>query len=175
MPSPLFFYSHRKKYGEFSQFYPSKFQVDGYKYNSAEQYMMAQKAKIMGDKASFSKIMNESNPIKIKCIGRCIRPWDNDRWEKNRFKIVLDGNMYKFSQNAKLAQKLQATGTRTIAEATPKDKTWGIGISFQNAVRGDAWKGKNLLGKVLMIVRKKTKRRNISFRNCDSVRSQMSR
>ena len=159
MSNPLFFYNHRKKYGEFSQFYPSKFQVDGYKYNSAEQYMMAQKAKLMGDRASFSKIMNEKNPMKIKSIGRRIQPWDIDKWEKNRFKIVFDGNMHKFSQNPRLAKILKATGSRTIAEATPRDNTWGIGISFKNAVHGATWKGKNLLGKVLMKVRKKLKRR----------------
>lgn len=155
MSNPFYFYSHRKKGGGFSQFYPSKFIVDGYKYSCAEQYMMAQKAKLMGDRTSFSKIMNEQNPIKIKSLGRRIKPWNQDKWEKNRFKIVLDGNMHKFTQNPRLAKKLEATGTRTIAEAAPKDFIWGIGISFKHATQGKPWKGMNLLGKVLMKVRKK--------------------
>ncbi len=155
MAKPFYFYSHRKKGGEFSQFYPSKFQVDGYKYCCAEQYMMAQKAKLMGDRASFSKIMNEKNPIKIKSLGRRITPWNQKKWEKNRFKIVLDGNMHKFSQNPRLAKKLKATGTQTIAEAAPKDFVWGIGISFKDAMQGKSGKGMNLLGRILMKVRKK--------------------
>ena len=160
MSKPFFFYSHRKKGGEFSQFYPSKFQVNGYKYCCAEQYMMAQKAKLMGDRASFSKIMNEKNPMKIKSLGRRITPWNEKKWQKNRFKIVLEGNMHKFEQNPRLAKKLKGTGTRTIAEASPKDKVWGIGISFKDATAGKSWKGMNLLGKVLMKVRKKMNRKN---------------
>ncbi len=63
--------------------------------------------------------------------------------------------MYKFSQNDHLRKKLLETGTRIIVEASAKDYIWGIGISFKDAVNGDKWKGLNLLGKVLMKVRKK--------------------
>ena len=77
------------------------------------------------------------------------------RREKKRFAIVLEGNMHKFGQNDHLRSKLLKTGTRTIAEASTKDYIWGIGISFKYAVKGDKWRGMNLLGKVLMKVRKK--------------------
>ena len=155
MSKPFYFYSHRKKGGYLSQFYPSKFTVDGETYYCAEQWMMAQKAKLMGDDTTFEKVMAEKNPIKIKSLGRRVKPWNQDKWEKKRFALVLEGNMHKFSQNDHLRSKLLKTGTRTIAEASAKDYIWGIGISFKDAVNGDKWRGMNLLGKVLMKVRKK--------------------
>ena len=35
--------------GPFSQWYPSKFTIDGIEYNCCEQYMMAKKALMFGD------------------------------------------------------------------------------------------------------------------------------
>ena len=61
MSKPFYFYSHRKKGGYLSQFYPSKFTVDGETYCCAEQWMMAQKAKLMGDDGTFEKVMAEKN------------------------------------------------------------------------------------------------------------------
>jgi ribA/ribD-fused uncharacterized protein len=155
MSKPLYFYSHRKKEGFLSQFYPCTFEVDGETYCCAEQWMMAQKAALMGDTKTRVKVMAETNPIKIKSLGRRVKPWNQDKWEKKRFSIVLEGNLHKFSQNEHLRQKLKKTGRRTIVEAAANDYVWGIGISFKNAVKGDKWRGMNLLGKVLMKVRKK--------------------
>ena len=41
----------------------------------------------------------------------------------------------------------------TIAEASPYDRIWGIGISVAEAGDGDEWRGTNLLGIALMRVR----------------------
>ena len=52
-PELLLFYGHRvtKTVTEtcLSQWYPCQFEVDGVTYTSAEQYMMAEKAKLFGD------------------------------------------------------------------------------------------------------------------------------
>ena len=44
-----------------------------------------------------------------------------------------------------------------IAECVVKDRIWGIGLSMKDEDRFcmDRWKGQNLLGKILMRVRKK--------------------
>lgn len=157
MSKPFYFYSPKKRGAELSQAFPCKMQVDGYKYNSAEQYMFAQKARLMGDRATFSKIMNERNPIKLKSLGRRVRPWNQDKWEKNRFKIILEANTHKFAQNPRLAKKLKATGKRTLAQASERDFILGIGIHIKDAIAGKSWRGMNMLGKVLMKVRKNLK------------------
>ena len=41
----------------------------------------------------------------------------------------------------------------TFVEASPRDVNWGIGLSVSAAYEGKAWKGKNLLGKLLTKLR----------------------
>ena len=160
MSKPFYFSDRKKRGGEFSQEYPCKFQVNGYKYKSAQQYMFAQKAKLMGDRTTFGKIMNEKNPARIRSLGRRVKPWNEDKWEKHRFKIILDANMHKFTQNPRLAKKLKGTGKRTIAQASQRDFILGIGIPIKEAISGKPWRGLNMLGKVLMKVRKKINKKN---------------
>ena len=66
--------------------------------------------------------------------------------------IVHKGVLQKFLQNPELAEKLLETGEQMIAECAVKDKIWGIGLSMWDEERFcvDKWKGKNLLGKILM-------------------------
>jgi len=48
-----------------------------------------------------------------------------------------------------------ATGNKTLVEASPLDKVWGIGLAVEDSRVHDPkqWQGLNLLGKVLMRVR----------------------
>ena len=66
--------------------------------------------------------------------------------------------MYKkFSQNEDLKAKLKATDNSILAECAVKDRIWGIGLSMNNPDRLqiDKWKGQNLLGYALMMVRER--------------------
>ena len=58
-------------------------------------------------------------------------------------------------QNEDLKYKLLSTGDKLLAEASPYDKIWGIGLSGDEIVawNTETWKGTNLLGKILMRVR----------------------
>ena len=69
--------------------------------------------------------------------------------------IVYNGNFLKFSQNPELSEILKSTGDKIIAEASPVDAIWGIGLSKHDAkqVPESEWPGQNLLGKALMEVR----------------------
>ena len=72
------------------------------------------------------------------------------------FDVVVKGNYYKFTKSedaAQLKAMLLATGDRVLAEASPRDKVWGIGRGASTAdANRDKW-GKNQLGEALMIVR----------------------
>lgn len=142
--------------GYLSNWYISEFEKDGQKYTSLEQYMMYQKAVTFNDTQTAQKILQTSDPGKIKALGREVKGFDNVIWNGMRQIIVYEGLLAKFSQNAELKDKLIATGNVMMAECAVQDRIWGIGLSMNDEKRFDMkeWKGQNLLGFALMAVRK---------------------
>jgi ribA/ribD-fused uncharacterized protein len=142
-----------------SQWYDVAFEVDGVKYHTAEQYMMAQKALLFGDKDIFNHIMLADNPRDYKALGRKIRNFESKIWDARKFDIVVEGNMAKFSQNNNLKEYLLSTGDAILVEASPYDRIWGIGLYPGQAAKGTIaqWRGLNFLGAALMEVRDRLK------------------
>lgn len=67
---------------------------------------------------------------------------------------MFDALLLKFTQNRHLVDLLIATGNRTLYEAAPRDRTWGIGFSAKDGLLTSPDRyGQNLLGKALMRVR----------------------
>lgn len=85
--------------------------------------------------------------------------FDNDTWNEHRFEIVVNANLAKFSAHKDLQTFLLNTGDRVLAEASPVDKIWGIGLAEDDhkASNPNLWKGENLLGYALMEVRERLK------------------
>ncbi|MFC02980.1 NADAR family protein [Listeria monocytogenes] len=139
----------------FSQWWICSFKVDGVEYNCAEQFMMAEKAKIFNDMEMREKILAAKHPKQAKDFGRLISGFQEDIWLKNRFNIVMRANQAKFSQNEELKKFLMQTKNRILVEASPVDKIWGIGMAADNKNVENPlyWKGLNLLGFALMAVR----------------------
>jgi len=128
--------------------------VDGVSYNSAEQYMMARKALLFGDMKSYEKIMASGSPREQKALGRTVRDFNADIWNREARDYVYTANMAKFSQNPDLKRFLLET-EGLIVEASPLDTIWGIGLDEDDpeALDRSKWKGTNWLGEVLTKVR----------------------
>lgn len=115
---------------------------------------MLQKALLFSDIESARKIMAVTETGKgamtsVKRLGRKVTGFDERVWKENRERIVLEGSLHKYRQNADLRAKLLDTGDTTIAESSPRDRIWGIGFGEKNALgRTDKW-GLNLLGVAL--------------------------
>ncbi len=159
----LFFWGHRQKRAGavdascLSQWFPAPFVVDGATYPTAEHFMMAGKATLFGDGDARDAILATTDPRKAKALGRKVRDFDEARWATRRLALVVEGNAAKFSQRAPLRAFLLGTGTRVLVEASPRDRTWGIGLSQHNprALDPRTWRGANLLGFALMEARKR--------------------
>jgi N-glycosidase YbiA len=67
-------------------------------------------------------------------------------WDRIKTDVMLLGNYYKFKQNSDAQTILLQTGNKTVVDHTATDAFWGDG--------GDG-SGKNLMGIVLMAVRKR--------------------
>lgn len=81
--------------------------------------------------------------------------FDEHRWAEQRFELVVTGNLAKFGQHPDLRAFLLGTGSRVLAEASPRDRIWGTGLaaSDERATSPEHWPGLNLLGFALMEVR----------------------
>ncbi|KAL8583798.1 hypothetical protein ACOMHN_036433 [Nucella lapillus] len=147
-----FFYGNKSP---FSQHHPVKFDIEGITYTCAEQYMMHQKAVLFKDPAMAKKILATSNPVEQKRCGRKVKNFDKDVWNSRSKQIVKNANLAKFSQNPELLTRILATHPRTLVEASPRDRTWGIGLGASNPKARDrsCWRGRNLLGQILTEVR----------------------
>ncbi len=117
--------------------------------------MMAEKARLFRDEETRARILRAQCPDVMKKLGRQVRNFDESVWEEHCDEIVFTGNMAKFSQNPELLVQLMDTEGHTLAEASPFDRVWGIGLTADhaNATRPVNWEGQNRLGEVLMRVR----------------------
>ncbi|PQK13331.1 hypothetical protein BB8028_0004g02620 [Beauveria bassiana] len=160
--------------GWLSQWYDCPFHDDENPeriYQTAEHYMMYQKAILFDDNEAGEEILAAESPRKVKALGRKVKGFSDKKWTANREIIVRKGNLLKFTNavtekglckgttedsaliEGSLMDMLLATGTKELVEASPTDRIWGVGYSARNAPANRAKWGKNLLGKVLMEVR----------------------
>jgi ribA/ribD-fused uncharacterized protein len=141
--------------GPFSQWHPSPFMLEGVLYNTAEQYMMAEKARLFGDEAIHARILAAEHPRDQKALGRRVSGFDLERWNASSKAIVFRGNRAKFTTHRDLLTELLATAGTTLVEASPLDAIWGIGLAADNPDAGDRtkWRGTNWLGEVLTDLR----------------------
>jgi ribA/ribD-fused uncharacterized protein len=138
-----------------SQWSPARFVFDGTEYNCCEQYMMAEKARVFGDDATLQKILGSTSPRQQKAMGRKVRGFEGALWNEVCRGIVYTGNLARFSQNPDHRDLLLATGMKTIVEASPVDRIWGVGLAPGDPRAADPsqWCGTNWLGIALMQVR----------------------
>ena len=141
--------------GYLSNWYPSKFTVNGVNFSSMEQFMMYKKAVCFKDKDTADKILEVDDVAYIKKLGRLVSNYNESYWNGIRQIVVFEGLLAKFSQNENLKEHLKATGNSILAECAVKDRIWGIGLSMKDPDRFEVskWTGQNLLGYALMMVR----------------------
>ncbi|KAL8708350.1 MAG: hypothetical protein Q9220_006730 [cf. Caloplaca sp. 1 TL-2023] len=156
-PSPIFFWrATEQPHGFLCQWYPSPFNSPSYPsitFTCAEQYMMYRKALLAADSHTAQRILATSDPATQKYLARGLKTLDEKAWKKISFDVVVEGNLCKFRSSEELKRKLLATGERELVEASPSDRTWGIGFAAEYAEEQRAEWGQNLLGKALMTVR----------------------
>lgn len=133
------------KYYFLSNFSKDGFKVDGFYYKTNEHYFQAMKTL---DPKERQKVRSAQSPSQSKKIGRRVTLRDN--WDDLRVVAMYNGLKAKFKQNDHARKKLLATGDSILVEGNNwHDNTWGS----CNCRRCSNKEGRNLLGKLLMIVR----------------------
>ena len=151
------FHNPDEENGYLSNWYPSPFTLDGVAFSSMEQYMMYRKAVCFGDDKVAAQILVTEDVAEIKTLGRLVSGYDESLWNGVRQIVVYEGLLAKFSQNSESGEQLKKAGNTVLAECAVKDRIWGIGLSMHDSDRLDRakWRGQNLLGYALMMVREK--------------------
>jgi ribA/ribD-fused uncharacterized protein len=140
-----------------SNFHPSEFELDGQKFNCVEQYVAYHKALLFGETDIAEDILQTEEPRiqKQKAKDINLKNFCFDEWKSQASDILKPALFAKFSQNEQLKTYLMKTGDSIIAEASPSDCLFGIGLSLNNpkAVNKTLWRGKNIQGTTLMSIR----------------------
>lgn len=142
------FYRSDGKFGFLSNLYPCRVLFEQRIFRNSEEAYQFGKPKdlkvaewiVAAPVPSLTAIAAHSLPL----LGYQIKPdWKDIKLERMREVLFA-----KFTQNRKLAEKLLATGDKVLIEASKTDAYWGIGRKGT---------GENMLGKLLMEVRKTLK------------------
>lgn len=144
----------------FSNWHPCEFEFDDkefgtHKFKNTEQAFMWLKAKYFQDEETAEEILVNPNPRTSKKLGRKVKGFDDEKWAMVSYVYMIAVNASKYIQNEDLKQTLFSTAGKQLVEASPFDKIWGIGISKDDddCLDEHKWKGMNLLGKALDVVR----------------------
>lgn len=121
----------------FSQWYPHKFSVNGRIYETAEQYMMSEKALLFGDLDSYKVIMDEPNPKICQQLGKKVKNFDSAIWDKSFREIIFHGNLGKLQSDINFVDALLSTGDAVLIEASPKDDKYGAGLDKTHLLNPD--------------------------------------
>lgn len=139
-----------------SNFHPAPFTCEGENYRHVEEYFFMKKAEFANDDITKERIRNAKTPADCKRLGRGIKI-DKKQWQQREAAIMKKALYEKFSQNHALKDYLMRTGDCSIAEASPSDTFWGIGVGLRAVASSKAkqfkWTGKNKLGHLLMELR----------------------
>ncbi|WP_181768914.1 NADAR family protein [Streptomyces albidus (ex Kaewkla and Franco 2022)] len=157
----LYFWGHQPRRdgamgkGCLSQWWQAPFELEGVRYATTEHWMMARKARLFGDEEAEHRAIAAAHPRQAKAAGRSVRGFDQEVWERERYGIVVEGNVRKFGHHGELREYLLGTNSRVLVEASPMDRVWGVGLAADDErVRDPAkWRGQNLLGFALMEAR----------------------
>ena len=117
--------------------------------------MTVEKVSRFKDHRAVGLIMSSPDPSTHKRIGRGVRNFVSAAWDREKQNAVLSGNHAKFTQNTATKHYLLSAGNKRLAEASPLDPVWGIGLRADDPRASDPrqWRGKNLLGEALSAVR----------------------
>jgi N-glycosidase YbiA len=141
MTGVINFYSVVDEFGEFSNFAPYPFKLDGDLWPTVEHYFQAQKFE---DKVYKNKIRKSNSPMLAARMGRDRKQKLRRDWESVKVGVMRAAVLAKFTQHEDLSVLLLSTGEFKLVEQTENDNYWGDG--------GDG-SGKNMLGRILMQVR----------------------
>lgn len=136
------FYNRDEPYYEFTNFWVCNIRLDDRNWSTTEHYFQAQK--FQGRWLAEEAIRLAPTPRDAFDIARRYDQLKRADWEDVKDDVMHRAVNAKFQQNKDLRLMLLRTGSAPLVEHTRNDNYWGDGLDGT---------GKNMLGKLLMLVR----------------------
>lgn len=151
----VFFYSWKDMFSNHYRstvpFFLPRHKQDGVKFYTGEHMMMYEKAMLFADIGKAQEICAAWNPQKAKMLGREVKGFNNELWEKSREQIVENVCYCRLVHDNDLrgAAILHRLLGRCFVEASDRDRIWGVGLTEDHPMINEEenWLGLNLLGK----------------------------
>ena len=140
------FFEPTGRYGFLCNYYPARININGRAYKSVEHYYQSQKTR---NGALRAWIMSAPNGHFAFKAGRALGPKELIKnWDKIKVGVMRRALLAKFTQNKDLQARLLNTENAILQEDNPYGSYWAIS-------------GEDRLGKLLMEIRSKLKKRLI--------------
>lgn len=149
MKSQIIFCKLNEPYGEFSNFYPSTMEIDGYIYNTVENYYQSKKF----EGTEYEHVVRVAKtPYQAKQLAYSddAKKYFDKRWEDKKLSIMGKALRKKFNID-QFKNLLLSTGNIEIIEYSNRDYFWG---------KNNKGEGLNMLGRLLMEIREDIKTKN---------------
>jgi ribA/ribD-fused uncharacterized protein len=146
--------------------YECVFDVDGVTFRCVSWYMWYMRAKTLSPQTDLAVLIREAGgQDKAKQLSRRCTSADPEvsaAWMAVRLNVMARAVMRKFECSLELRGRLAETGQDRLLFSSKYDGFYGIGFTMKDSLgREDEW-GKNYLGEMLMLVRKRMNDRGIS-------------
>ena len=154
-----YFWPGHNKLGFLTNEYSSSFDIDGMWFESVSWYMWYMRAKIWAPRSDLAVLIREAkSQEEAKSLSRrCTSPGSGvtTEWRDVRLKLMAKAVLKKFKSSDGLGRLLVETGQCRLLLASRFDATYGIGFTMREGCEREEEWGKNLLGEILMVVRKR--------------------
>jgi len=150
----LAFGGYFSDYSPFSNWFPCQIRYRGRTFKNVEQAYQYAKAIYGKDAATAMKLLYSTDPRVAKDLGAKVKGLAGSKWETDKYNIMKELVMSKFTDNTDLKTVLLDTGTMILAESG-YDEHYAIGLPLtsKDVFNTGKWSGKNKLGEILCKVR----------------------
>jgi hypothetical protein len=152
-----FFYGSREPFSNWckARFVETDESSGSVSFPTSEHYMMYRKATHFGDAEVAARILKTPDPREAKRLGRQVKAFVEEEWNRTARAYVYRGCRLKFEQNRGARNVLLATQGTQLVEASPSDRIWGVGLpeGDDRILDPRNWMGTNWLGQVLTVLR----------------------
>ncbi len=154
----IYFFGATGYYGFMSNFFYCDIidPLSGLTFPTSEHYFMYYKC--MQFDSTNQEVLQEiaaaKSPKAVKQLGRKVKNFNEEEWDRVRYDVMKAGLILKFQQNDEIRRRLINSGNKVLYEASPYDRIWGIGFGPAEAPSKPQDRyGRNLLGICLMEIR----------------------